>query len=109
GLALRKAKLFEELQAAKHDAEGARKTAEKANDAKSAFLFTVNQEFGTPMPSVLCFAKIIKKRLDEKICPITDKSDSKTGKTIQQITENLSVVVSEGERLTHLINDVRSE
>jgi len=106
GLALRKAKLFEELQAAKHDAEGARKTAEKANDAKSAFLSTVSHELRTPLTSVLGFAKIIKKRLDEKIFPITDKSDSKTGKTIQQITENLSVVVSEGERLTHLINDV---
>jgi len=106
GLALRKAKLFEELGVAKLDADTARKTAEKANDAKSAFLSTVSHELRTPLTSVLGFAKIIKKRLDEKIFPVTDKADPKTTKTIQQITENLAVVVSEGERLTHLINDV---
>ena len=35
-----------------------------------------------------------------------DKTDSKTEKTVDQISENLKVVISEGERLTHLINDV---
>jgi signal transduction histidine kinase/DNA-binding response OmpR family regulator len=106
GVALRKAKLFEEVQVAKTEAEAARKAAEKANDAKSAFLSTVSHELRTPLTSVLGFAKIIKKRLDEKIFPVTDTSDPKTEKTIQQISENLKVVVSEGERLTHLINDV---
>ena len=55
---------------------------------------------------MLGFAKIIRKRLEEKIFPLTDKNDPKTAKTIQQISENLNVVISEGERLTHLINDV---
>src|SRR5262249_26173149 len=49
---------------------------------------------------------IIRKRLDEKIFPAVDKSEPRTGKTISQISENLEVVISEGERLTHLINDV---
>jgi K+-sensing histidine kinase KdpD/DNA-binding response OmpR family regulator len=106
GVALRKAKLFEEVQHAKMEAEVARKNAEKANEAKSAFLSTVSHELRTPLTSVLGFAKIIRKRLEEKIFPLTDKSDSKTGKTIQQVSENLAVVVSEGERLTTLINDV---
>jgi signal transduction histidine kinase/DNA-binding response OmpR family regulator/ligand-binding sensor domain-containing protein len=106
GLAIRKARLFEEVQAAKMDAEAARKTAEKANEAKSAFLSTVSHELRTPLTSVLGFAKIIKRRLEEKIFPLTNTSDPKTAKTIQQINENLGVVVSEGERLTHLINDV---
>jgi signal transduction histidine kinase len=44
--------------------------------------------------------------LEEKIFPIVDKKDPKTEKTIGQISENLHVVISEGERLTHLINDV---
>ena len=76
------------------------KAAEKANEAKSAFLSTVSHELRTPLTSVLGFAKIIKKRLEEKIFPITDKSDPKTIKTIEQISENLHVVISEGERLT---------
>ena len=106
GVALRNAKLFEEVQQSKMEAEAASKVAEKANEAKSAFLSTVSHELRTPLTSVLGFAKIIRKRLDEKIFPIVDKSDPKTNKTIGQINENLQVVISEGERLTHLINDV---
>ncbi|MGZ6539397.1 MAG: response regulator, partial [Bacteroidia bacterium] len=78
----------------------------KANEAKSAFLSTVSHELRTPLTSVLGFAKIIKKRLEEKIFPTIDKTDPKTEKTVEQISENLKVVISEGERLTHLINDV---
>ena len=106
GVAIRNATLFEDVKLAKLEAEEATKAAEKANDAKSAFLSTVSHELRTPLTSVLGFAKIIRKRLEEKIFPAVDKSDAKTGKTIGQISENLEVVISEGERLTHLINDV---
>jgi signal transduction histidine kinase/CheY-like chemotaxis protein/ligand-binding sensor domain-containing protein len=106
GVAIRKARLFEEVKLANTDADAARKNAEEANAAKSAFLSTVSHELRTPLTSVLGFAKITKKRLEEKIFPITDKSDPKTIKTIEQISGNLSVVISEGERLTNLINDV---
>ncbi len=106
GVALRNATLFEEVQQSKMEAEAATKAAEQANAAKSAFLSTVSHELRTPLTSVLGFAKIIRKRLDEKIFPIVEKSDPKTEKTIRQINDNLKVVISEGERLTHLINDV---
>jgi len=106
GVALKNAQLFEDVQQAKMEAEQASKIAEKANEAKSAFLSTVSHELRTPLTSVLGFAKIIKKRLEEKIFPMLDKTDSKTGKTVDQVSENLNVVISEGERLTHLINDV---
>lgn len=106
GVALRNATLFEEVKLAKGEAESASKLAEKANEAKSAFLSTVSHELRTPLTSVLGFAKIIKKRLEEKIFPLVDNSDLKTAKTVSQISENLHIVISEGERLTHLINDV---
>jgi signal transduction histidine kinase/CheY-like chemotaxis protein/ligand-binding sensor domain-containing protein len=106
GVAIRKARLFEEVKLANTDADIARKNAEEANAAKSAFLSTVSHELRTPLTSVLGFAKITKKRLEEKIFPITDRSDPKTAKTIEQISGNLGVVISEGERLTNLINDV---
>lgn len=106
GVALRNAQLFEDVKQAKMEAEVASKLAGKANEAKSAFLSTVSHELRTPLTSVLGFAKIIQKRLNEKIFPIVDRADSKTEKTIQQISDNLYVVISEGERLTHLINDV---
>jgi K+-sensing histidine kinase KdpD/CheY-like chemotaxis protein len=106
GIALRNAQLFEDVEQAKMEAEKASKTAEKANEAKSAFLSTVSHELRTPLTSVLGFAKIISKRLNDKIFPSLDQTDPKTGKAVNQITENLQVVISEGERLTHLINDV---
>jgi signal transduction histidine kinase/DNA-binding response OmpR family regulator len=106
GVALRNAKLFEEVKQAKMEAEAASKVAEKANEAKSAFLSTVSHELRTPLTSVLGFTKIIRKRLEDKIFPALDRSDGKNEKTINQISENLNVVISEGERLTHLINDV---
>ncbi len=106
GVALRNAQLFEDVEQAKMEAEKASKIAEKANEAKSAFLSTVSHELRTPLTSVLGFAKIINKRLNDKIFPVVNQSDPKTGKTIAQVNENLQVVISEGERLTHLINDV---
>jgi K+-sensing histidine kinase KdpD/CheY-like chemotaxis protein len=106
GVALRNAQLFEDVEQAKMEAEKASKIAEKANEAKSAFLSTVSHELRTPLTSVLGFAKIINKRLNDKIFPIVDQSDPKTSKTVNQVNENLQVVISEGERLTHLINDV---
>jgi signal transduction histidine kinase/CheY-like chemotaxis protein len=106
GVALKNAQLFEEVEQAKMQAEISGKNAEKANEAKSAFLSTVSHELRTPLTSVLGFAKIIRKRLEEKIFPALDTSDVKLHKATEQISENLKVVISEGERLTHLINDV---
>ena len=92
-------RLFEE-------AEKARATAEEADAAKSAFLSTVSHELRTPLTSVLGFAKIIKKRLEDRIFPLVPADDRKVAQTIQQVEDNLKVVVSEGERLTKLIDDV---
>lgn len=92
-------RLFEEAQRA-------RAAAEDADAAKSAFLSTVSHELRTPLTSVLGFAKIIKKRLEDRIFPLVPSDDRKVAQTIQQIQENLQVVVGEGERLTKLIDDV---
>jgi signal transduction histidine kinase/DNA-binding response OmpR family regulator len=92
-------RLFEE-------AERARAVAEEADAAKSAFLSTVSHELRTPLTSVLGFAKIIKKRLEDRIFPLVPTDDRKVSTTIRQVEENLKVVVSEGERLTKLIDDV---
>jgi GAF domain-containing protein len=63
GVALRNAQLFEEVQQSKMEAEAASKAAEKANEAKSAFLSTVSHELRTPLTSVLGFTKIIRKKI----------------------------------------------
>jgi len=92
-------RLFEE-------AEKARAIAEEADAAKSSFLSTVSHELRTPLTSVLGFAKIIKKRLEDRIFPLVQTDDPKVRQTIHQVEDNLKVVVSEGERLTKLIDDV---
>lgn len=99
GIALHNARLFEEARLA-------RMAAEEADAAKSSFLSTVSHELRTPLTSVLGFAKIIRRRLAEKLFPLISSDDRKVDQIKQQVLENLGVVVSEGERLTKLIDDV---
>jgi signal transduction histidine kinase/CheY-like chemotaxis protein/ligand-binding sensor domain-containing protein len=99
GVAIHNAKLFEETRLA-------REAAEEADAAKSSFLSTVSHELRTPLTSVLGFAKIIRRRLEERLFPLIADDDRKVVQTKQQVLDNLGVVVSEGERLTKLIDDV---
>jgi PAS domain S-box-containing protein len=84
----------------------ARQAAEAANQAKSAFLATTSHELRTPLTSVLGFAKISKKRFEEVIVPVIVSDDRKVQRAVQQVNDNLDIIVSEGARLTALINDV---
>jgi signal transduction histidine kinase/CheY-like chemotaxis protein len=99
GVSFHNARLFE-------DARQARAAAEEADAAKSAFLSTVSHELRTPLTSVLGFAKIIRRRLDERLFPLIPEEDRKVQQAKRQVIDNLNVVVSEGERLTKLIDDV---
>jgi signal transduction histidine kinase/DNA-binding response OmpR family regulator len=99
GVAFHNASLYEE-------ASHARAAAEQADAAKSSFLSTVSHELRTPLTSVLGFAKIIRRRLEERLFPLIPEDDRKIQQTKAQVMENLTVVVSEGERLTKLIDDV---
>ena len=99
GVAFHNAKLFEEARLA-------RAAAEEADAAKSSFLSTVSHELRTPLTSVLGFAKIIRRRLEERLFPLIADDDRKVQQAKSQVLENLGVVVSEGERLTKLIDDV---
>jgi len=83
-----------------------RECADAASHAKSEFLSSVSHELRTPMTSVYGFAKVIKKKLEKHIVPLIDVSDYKAIREIQQIRSNLDVIVTEGERLTSLINNV---
>ena len=73
---------------------------------KDDFLSTVSHELRTPLTSVLGFTKVIRKKLEDVVFPQLQAGDAKTGRTVQQINENIGIIISEGERLTALINDV---
>ena len=82
-------------------------TAEKEVDRmKTDFISTVSHELRTPLTSVLGFAKLIQKKLDESIFPLIQTDDKKVNRTVRQVTENIEIIVSEGSRLTKLINEV---
>ncbi len=86
--------------------EAANARLKELDTMKTDFTSTVSHELRTPLTSVLGFAKLIKARLNERIFPLIGTEDKKTEKTMKQISGNIDIIISEGERLTALINDV---
>ncbi len=81
-------------------------TREKELDQlKVDFISTVSHELRTPMTSVLGFAKIIRKKLDQVVFPAVQSSEL-VDRTTGQVGDNMDIIVAEAERLTELINDV---
>jgi signal transduction histidine kinase/CheY-like chemotaxis protein len=73
---------------------------------KTEFMSTVSHELRTPLTSVLGFAKIIKKRFEDVLFPLIKEKDKKVERAVRQVKDNVDIIISEGERLTTLINDV---
>jgi len=66
--------------------------AEEANTAKSRFLANMSHELRTPLNAVIGFARIVKRKTEGTIPPLQ--------------TENLGKILSSGEHLLNLINDM---
>jgi|GEM_PF-1305609 len=82
-------------------------TFEKEVDRmKTDFISTVSHELRTPLTSVIGFAKLIKKKLEETIFPLVTTDNKKIQRSVQQVSDNINIIVEEGERLKNLINDV---
>ena len=79
--------------------------AKELDQLKTDFISTVSHELRTPMTSVVGFAKIIRKKLDQAVFPALELSGAER-RAADQIQENMDIIVSEAERLTDLINDV---
>jgi signal transduction histidine kinase/HAMP domain-containing protein len=87
-------------------AKDARRQAEAANEAKSAFLANVSHELRTPLTSIHGFAHILKKRFHELIFPNITLKDAKVERAASQVDEHLGIILGEAERLTVIINDL---
>ena len=82
-------------------------TAEKEiAQMKTDFISTVSHELRTPLTSVLGFAKLIQKKLEDTLLPAVNIENTKTERAARQVKENLRIIIAEGDRLTALINDV---
>ncbi|MBF0564659.1 MAG: cache domain-containing protein [Nitrospirae bacterium] len=78
----------------------------KLEEMKSSFLSSVSHELRTPLTSVLGFAEIIKESFENIVVPAVNPDNKKVKRAISRISENTGIIISEGERLTSLINDV---
>jgi signal transduction histidine kinase len=88
-------------------AREARAIAEAANEAKSTFLANVSHELRTPLTSIMGFTRIVQKRFREHILPnVITVEDGRTQRAARQMSDNLEIILSEGARLTKLINDL---
>jgi signal transduction histidine kinase len=80
--------------------------AEVADRTKSDFLSMVSHEIRTPLTSILGFTKIIDKEFKRRVLPVLDESGRDTGPARQRIRGNIDIILTEGGRLTELLNDV---
>ena len=79
-----------EMLVVMHDLDEARKQAETASKAKSAFLASMSHELRTPLNAILGFSQIMAK----------DRTATESQK------ENLAIIIKSGEHLFALINSV---
>jgi len=78
----------------------------KLDGLKTDFLSMVSHELRTPLTSMIGFTNIIKKKLDNVVAPLINETDAKQKKAFEQISGNIGIILSEGERLAELINNV---
>ena len=84
----------------------ANRKLEEADRIKTEFLSTVSHELRTPLAAVLGFAKIISKRFDNVIFPNLRLDEDTVRASVLKVKTNINTIISEGERLTDLINDL---
>jgi signal transduction histidine kinase/DNA-binding response OmpR family regulator len=105
-LAIQNARLFQEIDDKSRQLGIANQRLQELDQLKSDFLSTVSHELRTPLTSVLGFARIIARRYEESLLPHLDQSQARVRRDAQRISENVQIIIDEGERLTRLINEV---
>ncbi|MCM5570423.1 ATP-binding protein [Burkholderiaceae bacterium FT117] len=95
-----------ELRDHERSLDEARRAAEAANLAKSAFLTNVSHELRTPLTSILGFTRLIQRRLERTIRPASQSGPASLGPAVEEVSEHIGIILAEGERLTSLINNL---
>ena len=84
----------------------ANKKLQSTDQAKSEFVSIVSHELRTPLTLVLGFARLVTKKFESAIEPNLQTEDNNAQKSIYNIKSYLNTIESEGDRLTHLIDDL---
>lgn len=91
-VAIENAKLFKKLK--------------DIDKTKTDFLSTVSHELRTPLTSIIGFTEMVKRKFEGTIVPTLDLSIEKNQNAVVKIKRNVNIILSEGERLSSLINDL---
>ncbi len=78
----------------------------KIDKMKSDFLSIVSHELRTPLTSIIGFSQMIRRRFEKDIVPGLPDIEQPAGQAAKKIKENLNIVISEGNRLSRLINNL---
>jgi Osmosensitive K+ channel histidine kinase len=82
---------------------------QEADMTKTEFLSVVSHELRTPLAAVLGFARIISNRFDKVIFPNLSMNDVKVMESTLKAKSNLDTIISEGVRLTDLLDVTKIE
>lgn len=83
-----------------------KESAEDLTRLKSDFIRRVSHELRTPLTSIRGFARLVEKKLENEVFPAITRDNDKTKRSVDQVSENISIFVDEIERLSALVNDV---
>jgi signal transduction histidine kinase len=92
GIAIENASLFQKLK--------------DMDKMKTNFLSTVSHELRTPLTSIIGFTEMVKRKFEGPIVEELDLTMEKNQSSVIKIRRNINIILSEGERLSNLINDL---
>lgn len=69
----------------------------------------ITQKLRIPMTSLLGFLKVTQQKLETSILPKIIAADDKTKRSVQQVSQNLEVMISEGMLIAKAIGEVLQE
>ncbi|MGR3176812.1 MAG: HAMP domain-containing sensor histidine kinase [Candidatus Anammoxibacter sp.] len=97
---------IKKLQKSYDELQTAYKKISELEEIKTSFVSTVSHELRTPLTSVIGFAMTSYKTFREDILPVLPTDSKELNENAKNIEGDLAIIVSEGERLSRLINDV---
>ncbi len=98
--------LEKDVEERTHELREANTKLQEIDRTKTDFMSTVSHEIRAPLAALLGFARIISNRFDKVIFPNIRTEDDKVMKLSTKVKRDLDTIISEGNRLSELIDDL---